>query len=59
CRLPVKTGNCRYNIHAWYYNHVTKKCERFYYSGCGGNMNRFYNSFRCEDFCIEYRNLIP
>ncbi|VDM98865.1 unnamed protein product [Thelazia callipaeda] len=29
----------------------TGRCERFWYSGCGGNENRFYDLVTCESVC--------
>ncbi|KAH8336674.1 hypothetical protein KR059_000850, partial [Drosophila kikkawai] len=51
CHLPMQPGKCRHGVKAWYYNHVTKKCQRFIYTLCGGNENRFYTNKECMDYC--------
>lgn len=33
------------------YNSFTEECERFNYSGCGGNENRFIRKYECEKAC--------
>ena len=36
---------------AWYFNSKLKSCRPFYYSGCGGNENRFDSLEECEEAC--------
>ncbi|CAG9531012.1 unnamed protein product [Cercopithifilaria johnstoni] len=35
----------------YYYNQKNERCERFWYSGCAGNENRFYDLPTCETVC--------
>ncbi|XP_023347625.1 kunitz-type serine protease inhibitor bitisilin-1 [Eurytemora carolleeae] len=35
----------------FYHNKTTGSCEKFLYSGCGGNHNNFFNKSDCEAFC--------
>uniref|UniRef100_A0A671KSJ3 BPTI/Kunitz inhibitor domain-containing protein n=1 Tax=Sinocyclocheilus anshuiensis TaxID=1608454 RepID=A0A671KSJ3_9TELE len=37
----------------WYYSQQTKKCMRFWYSGCGGNENRFLTEDECFRECVS------
>ena len=38
CRLPKKIGSCEARITRWYYNAKTKRCTKFFYGGCQGNV---------------------
>nr|XP_027204924.1 papilin-like [Dermatophagoides pteronyssinus] len=58
CALPQAHGNCRDNIIQWYFDINTRRCERFYYSGCGGNDNRFNDQIQCEQKCLAYASQI-
>lgn len=54
CSLTLRTGNCRNaNIGRWYYNSNKRKCEPFFYSGCGGNANSFETEEECYGTCGE------
>ena len=35
----------------YFYNTVTKECQYFVYSGCGGNANNFMTTVECETTC--------
>jgi hypothetical protein len=35
----------------WFYNDVTKRCEKFQYGGCRGNLNNFLTESTCRKFC--------
>lgn len=35
----------------FFYNSATTECERFSYSGTGGNANNFENKLQCESYC--------
>jgi hypothetical protein len=51
CSLPKIHGHCRDNVAKWYFDSQTKKCQPFYYSGCGGNANLFDSWDICEEAC--------
>jgi hypothetical protein len=51
CLLQKSKGPCRAVIDSWYYSTVTKACEPFAWSGCGGNNNRFSEKAFCETHC--------
>ncbi|EFP01970.1 hypothetical protein CRE_22818 [Caenorhabditis remanei] len=53
CELPPAIGNGPFNIPRYYFDRVTKKCERFFYSGRDGNDNRFYKKNKCERLCLR------
>uniref|UniRef100_A0A6G5A792 Putative kunitz n=1 Tax=Rhipicephalus microplus TaxID=6941 RepID=A0A6G5A792_RHIMP len=47
---PTK-GICRAHLQRWYYNSSSGNCSVFYYGGCGGNENRFFNCQECMGNC--------
>lgn len=51
CHLPQSIGNCYQFRERWHFNAVERKCQRFYYSGCGGNDNNFATFIECEKQC--------
>ena len=51
CSLPKVVGLCKALIQRYYYNTKTKKCEKFYYGGCGGNKNNFKTLSQCNGKC--------
>ena len=53
CTLPVKRGNCWDVVPSFYFNSAAKKCERFMYSGCGGNDNKFHTKKACQAKCVS------
>lgn len=53
CLLPKSKGPCRAVIDSWFYSTVTKFCEPFAWSGCGGNNNRFSEKAFCETHCSK------
>lgn len=57
CELPSQYGDCRENVLSWYFEPETSLCTAFYYSGCGGNGNRFASEGQCERQCGEYRGI--
>ncbi|OXA39185.1 Kunitz-type protease inhibitor AFAPI-III [Folsomia candida] len=45
---------CKAIIESWTYNVATASCEKFDWSGCGGNGNRFSEKAFCEKHCSKY-----
>ncbi|KAJ7332280.1 hypothetical protein JRQ81_014460 [Phrynocephalus forsythii] len=39
CQLPLAVGPCKARIRQFYYHWANKRCERFDYGGCLGNLN--------------------
>eukprot|EP00106_Octopus_bimaculoides_P008128 XP_014775570.1 PREDICTED: papilin-like [Octopus bimaculoides] len=54
CSLPKETGICYAYSEQYYFNMVTRQCEKFVYGGCGGNVNRFASIYRCEQLCSAF-----
>ncbi|ESO07201.1 hypothetical protein HELRODRAFT_191089 [Helobdella robusta] len=52
CSLAADQGPCTSVIQSWFFNQTTDQCERFYYGGCEGNLNRFSEKKKCEDACL-------
>ncbi|XP_045168913.2 papilin-like [Mercenaria mercenaria] len=57
CNLPIKPhdgGNvCAAYFPSYGYNTTSCQCEKFIYSGCGGNANRFGTFDECDEFCAH------
>ncbi|XP_077192353.1 papilin-like [Paroedura picta] len=53
CRLPVNRGRCQQRKTRYFYNHANQTCERFVYSGCRGNRNRFPTLEECQRTCLH------
>ena len=51
CQLPVDIGRCRAAKPRYYFNALKKRCDRFFWGGCGGNDNRFMSEDECSDAC--------
>uniref|UniRef100_A0A5S6QUU6 Papilin n=1 Tax=Trichuris muris TaxID=70415 RepID=A0A5S6QUU6_TRIMR len=55
CLLPLDVGLCGGPPQPrWGFSRATNRCERFDYSGCGGNMNHFYSLKECNILCAKY-----
>ncbi|XP_077523239.1 papilin-like [Amblyomma americanum] len=59
CNYPVDSGPCLAHMLRFFYNTVTKSCEQFVYSGCGGNQNNFRTYGACEKKCEKFMGVIP
>ncbi|SPP81250.1 blast:Tissue factor pathway inhibitor [Drosophila guanche] len=63
CSQDPSYGACKGNRSLWYYNNIGHQCERFIYSNCGGNQNRFYSYEECANQCFaapaKLRNHFP
>ncbi|XP_026152169.1 tissue factor pathway inhibitor a [Mastacembelus armatus] len=55
CFSPVDKGTCPGAEKRFAYNPKTKRCQMFYYSGCGGNKNNFIHRKSCFKTCIKNR----
>ncbi|KAH7941211.1 hypothetical protein HPB49_011097 [Dermacentor silvarum] len=51
CHLPKVVGMCLAYMPRYYYNNVTRQCERFVYGGCQGNENNFLTFEQCNRTC--------
>ncbi|KAM9806315.1 collagen alpha-6(VI) chain isoform 1-T1 [Syngnathus typhle] len=52
CLQPMDTGDCQRYAMMWFYDSEERKCDRFWYGGCGGNENRFSTLEACRDACV-------
>nr|CDJ90203.1 Proteinase inhibitor I2 domain containing protein [Haemonchus contortus] len=55
CDLPLQSGNGTFRIPRFYFNKGDGKCEPFYYTGDGGNGNRFLTEEDCRQLCFANR----
>ncbi|XP_025023387.1 tissue factor pathway inhibitor 2 isoform X2 [Python bivittatus] len=51
CYSPKDEGSCSASVPRFYYNTKTKTCEKFSYTGCGGNNNNFTTEKSCLKIC--------
>ncbi|KAJ8713838.1 hypothetical protein PYW08_007458 [Mythimna loreyi] len=51
CTQPQEAGNCDGKEALWSFSQSENRCLPFYYSGCGGNDNRFGSREACEQTC--------
>ncbi|XP_076354138.1 papilin-like [Tachypleus tridentatus] len=51
CLLPKQIGNCFEFRDRWFYNAEENECQKFSYSGCGGNGNNFNYATECQERC--------
>uniref|UniRef100_UPI0009B35656 tissue factor pathway inhibitor a n=1 Tax=Monopterus albus TaxID=43700 RepID=UPI0009B35656 len=51
CFSPVDRGTCHGAEKRFAYNTMTKRCQMFQYSGCGGNENNFMSRRHCNKKC--------
>uniref|UniRef100_A0A3P9CJB4 BPTI/Kunitz inhibitor domain-containing protein n=1 Tax=Maylandia zebra TaxID=106582 RepID=A0A3P9CJB4_9CICH len=52
CFLGKDAGDCVNYTVRWFFDHKRSVCSRFWYSGCGGNENRFATQAECERVCL-------
>lgn len=55
CNLPSEPGQlgCLASINAHYFEASLGECQKFIYSGCGGNANNFPTYKKCMDNCKD------
>ncbi|XP_069771757.1 tissue factor pathway inhibitor 2 isoform X2 [Narcine bancroftii] len=58
CTEIKDRGTCAANILRYYFNQDIHRCERFSYTGCGGNDNNFITLKDCRKIC-QPRNRKP
>ena len=51
CRSDPQRGECQKFTPHWFYNETSKRCEQFWYGGCGGNGNNYKTQEECERHC--------
>ena len=51
CPKGISVGECDGSFPRWYFNHETKRCETFIYSGCKGDGNNFLTLEQCDRTC--------
>ncbi|CAK5065084.1 unnamed protein product [Meloidogyne enterolobii] len=59
CNLRPDVGKCEGHFDSFYYELATGQCERFTYSGCGGNANRFNSLDECQAVCLRRHDFPP
>ena len=52
CLLPAEVSYCRMSIPRYFYNSITRRCEKFFWGGCEGNGNNFRTVADCYRTCI-------
>ncbi|KAH8352540.1 hypothetical protein KR084_004815, partial [Drosophila pseudotakahashii] len=48
---PSEIGGCRGDFSSWTF--LDKKCQHFFYGGCGATANLFSSSKECEAACLN------
>ena len=51
CSQELQVGTCNDRIRSFFYDIASQRCKRFFYSGCGGNDNRFATRQACQRTC--------
>ncbi|XP_049909486.1 kunitz-type protease inhibitor 2-like isoform X4 [Epinephelus moara] len=51
CNAPPETGPCKAHFENYFYNSISKSCEKFVYGGCLGNHNNFKDERECMQRC--------
>ncbi|CAJ0582407.1 unnamed protein product, partial [Mesorhabditis spiculigera] len=59
CAQKYDVGTCEADIERWYFDWTLKRCVCSWWSGCGGNSNRFYSSVHCMQVCGAHAQADP
>uniref|UniRef100_A0A915NY52 BPTI/Kunitz inhibitor domain-containing protein n=1 Tax=Meloidogyne floridensis TaxID=298350 RepID=A0A915NY52_9BILA len=51
CSQPLNKGNCGEALQRYFYDSEGDRCRTFYFTGCGGNENKFETLIDCERIC--------
>nr|CAD2164986.1 unnamed protein product [Meloidogyne enterolobii] len=51
CSQPLNKGNCGEALQRYFYDSESDRCRTFYFTGCGGNENKFETLIDCERIC--------
>ncbi|RUS81901.1 hypothetical protein EGW08_010328, partial [Elysia chlorotica] len=52
CVWPADPGTCDQAINRFYYDILSQQCLPFIFSGCGGNVNNYYNIEECTSIAL-------
>lgn len=52
CDYDVDQGGCAFSLRRYHFDKASGTCKEFYWSGCGGNMNRFTSRELCLLTCV-------
>ncbi|XP_023347715.1 uncharacterized protein LOC111716477 isoform X2 [Eurytemora carolleeae] len=55
CSAQKEEGDCKGMFSRYYYNSRVRTCIQFFWSGCGGNSNRFLTEEECKSSCLSSR----
>lgn len=50
----MSVGPCRGSFIRWYYDTESRRCRKFTYGGCRGNVNRFDSAEQCQRVCGQH-----
>ena len=53
CAEEKVEGQCSGVFARYWYNSAANQCERFIYTGCKGNRNRFETDEQCQRTCVS------
>ncbi|KAI6217323.1 hypothetical protein M3Y99_01775600 [Aphelenchoides fujianensis] len=59
CTAPMTQGTGNHALQRWFFNSLTRQCERFVYKGYHGNSNSFCVREQCEATCASSPNPCP